>query len=68
MRPDKIFIGFALLFMGITMLTVSANAEYGGVILIGPIPIVFGSSPEMAIAGIVVAAVMLLIMYSASRW
>jgi|Deesub1362B_J571_1020462.scaffolds.fasta_scaffold00357_17 uncharacterized protein (TIGR00304 family) len=68
MRPDKIFIGFALLFMGIAMLTVSASVEYGGVILIGPIPIVFGSSPEMAIAGIAVTAVMLLIIYSAFRW
>jgi len=68
MRPDKVFIGFALLFMGVALLIVSASTEYGGVVLIGPIPIIFGSSPEMAVTGIVVAAVILLIMYTAFRW
>ena len=54
--------------MGFTLLAVSSSTEYGGIVLIGPIPIVFGSSPEMAALGIVIAAIMLLIMYSAFRW
>jgi len=48
-------IGGALLAAGVILVAISiyqaalqGNAGYGGVLLIGPIPIVFGSSPEMA--------------------
>lgn len=44
-----IFIGFAVLFIGVffTMLQNPENAQMGGLIMIGPIPIAFGSSPEI---------------------
>lgn len=70
MRPDKIFIGFALVFMGISLLLVSSatHVEYGGVVIIGPFPIVLASSPDMAVFGIIISAVMLLILYAFLRW
>jgi len=43
------FIGFIILLLGI-VLTISqhsASSQMGGVIMIGPIPIAFGSSPEI---------------------
>lgn len=44
-----IFIGFIIVLLG-TVLTIiqhPANSQIGGLIMIGPIPIVFGSSPEI---------------------
>jgi len=43
------FVGFIILLLGV-ILTVtqhSASSQMGGLIMIGPIPIVFGSSPEI---------------------
>lgn len=47
------FLGFILIFIGIlaTMIGVvmrgpSTSASYGGIILIGPIPIIIGAGPE----------------------
>ncbi|MGB9928427.1 MAG: TIGR00304 family membrane protein [Methanosarcina sp.] len=44
-----IFIGFLMLLLGIvlTIIQGSSNSQFGGIIMIGPIPIVFGSSPEI---------------------
>jgi uncharacterized protein (TIGR00304 family) len=58
MRPPEDFlklgvvitlIGFITVFLGIilTMLQNPGGSQVGGIILIGPIPIVFGSSPEI---------------------
>ncbi len=44
-----IFVGIIILLLG-TVLTIihhPANSQMGGLIMIGPIPIVFGSSPEI---------------------
>ena len=43
------FIGFAAVFLGIilTVLENPGSSQMGGIILIGPIPIAFGSSPEI---------------------
>ncbi len=43
------FIGFIIVFLGVilTMLQHPESGQMGGIILIGPIPIVFGSSPEI---------------------
>ncbi len=70
MRPDKIFIGIALVFMGISLFLVSSatHVEYGGVVIIGPFPIVLASSPDMAVFGIVISAVILLMLYTFMRW
>jgi uncharacterized protein (TIGR00304 family) len=42
-----IFVGFITVFLGLilTMLQNPESSQIGGIILIGPIPIVFGSSP-----------------------
>ncbi len=72
MNPIKVFTGITLIFLGFTLLVLSQamsqaeNVEYGGVVIIGPIPIVFGSStPLIAFAVIVAAAILLLF---ALRW
>jgi len=68
MNSFKIMVGIVLIFLGISMLIISqSNVEYGGVVVIGPIPIVFSSSPEMAMFSIVIAAIFLLIAYAFMR-
>lgn len=43
------FIGFVTVFLGIILMALQnpGSSQMGGIILIGPIPIVFGSSPEI---------------------
>ena len=43
------FIGFIILLLGIvlTIFQRSASSQMGGLIMIGPIPVAFGSSPEI---------------------
>lgn len=43
------FIGFALILLSVvvSVLQNSENSQMGGLIMIGPIPIAFGSSPEI---------------------
>ncbi|MDI9394907.1 MAG: DUF131 domain-containing protein [Euryarchaeota archaeon] len=43
------FIGFIIVLLGtvLTMVQHSANTQMGGLIMLGPIPIVFGSAPEI---------------------
>ncbi|ADC65746.1 Protein of unknown function DUF131 [Ferroglobus placidus DSM 10642] len=70
MNPVKVFSGIALIFLGFTLLLISqaekAEVEYGGVVIIGPIPIVFGSSVSI-ITLVVLLAALLLILFSL-RW
>jgi uncharacterized protein (TIGR00304 family) len=58
-----LFIGFILVFLGTVFSSGENNSGFGGLILIGPIPIVFGSSPAitstMLWAGVVLALVYL---------
>jgi len=39
------------------------NANYGGVILIGPIPIVFGSNPGTAAAAMLLAVALMILSF-----
>jgi uncharacterized protein (TIGR00304 family) len=48
-------MGFLRVMLSILQNPSQGNSGYGGVILIGPIPVVFGSSPEMAIASMIAA-------------
>jgi uncharacterized protein (TIGR00304 family) len=55
-------IGWGLVAAGLILVAISIyqagwqeNAGYGGVLLIGPIPIVFGSSMEMALLSMLLA-------------
>jgi uncharacterized membrane protein len=43
------FVGFIILVVGIvlTIFQHPASSQIGGLIMLGPIPIVFGSSPEI---------------------
>ncbi len=44
-----IFVGFIILLLGVvlTILQHPASSQMGGLIMLGPIPIAFGSSPEI---------------------
>ena len=69
MNPFKMMLGVVLVFLGISMLIISqSNVEYGGILVIGLIPIVFGSSPDMAVLSILIAAIFLIVTYSFMRW
>jgi len=62
MNPLKVFIGLAMIMLGLTLLALkSVEVSYGGVVLIGPIPVVFGSNSEMALLAVILAAILLLI-------
>ena len=63
-----IAIGFLLVILSIVQIAIQSssghgNTGFGGVILIGPIPIVFGSSPAMAIATILMATALMIISF-----
>ncbi|WP_406656614.1 DUF131 domain-containing protein [Methanolobus sp. ZRKC2] len=59
-----IVLGFILVFLGMLSSSGGSDGEFGGVLLIGPIPIAFGSSPEittsMLWAGVIIAIAYLL--------
>jgi uncharacterized protein (TIGR00304 family) len=59
-----IFIGFFLVFAGAIVSSSSSSGNFGGLVMIGPIPIAFGSSPEitssMLWAGVLIAVIYLL--------
>jgi uncharacterized protein (TIGR00304 family) len=62
-------IGPLLIAAGVLLVLISSTdiarpgGGIGGVILIGPIPVVFGSSPEMAIASMILALVLMAVSY-----
>jgi len=59
------FVGIVLTTLAILLLAIknaSGRGEWGGVILIGPVPIVVGSSPKTALIVAVLALAMMLIM------
>jgi len=58
-----IFIGLIMITAGIILLIIDSlkkekNVETGGVLIIGPIPIVFGSSREAAYLAMILAIVL----------
>ena len=66
-RLARIMIaGFALIFIGVIILVLAlvqnGSGSVGGVVFIGPIPIVFGAGPDanwLIIIGIIIAVVMI---------
>ncbi|ABK14720.1 MAG: DUF131 domain-containing protein [Methanothrix sp.] len=59
-------IGWSLILIGViitfvSLLSLPSSSGFGGVILIGPIPIVFGSTPYMALAAMILAIAIMLI-------
>jgi uncharacterized protein (TIGR00304 family) len=61
-----IFIGFVLVFAG-TVMQASSNktsdVKTGGIILIGPIPIIFGSDKGTIVTAVVMAIIIMILAY-----
>ncbi len=71
-----LMLGFALVFIGIIVLVASAvlgggtSGSVGGVVFIGPIPIVFGAGPDsnwLIIISIIIAVIMFGLFFIFSR-
>jgi len=60
-----ILIGFAMVFAG-TVLS-SQKANIGGLIMIGPIPIAFGTSPEFTVIAMLIGLVLMVLMFFLGR-
>lgn len=65
----RLMIGFALVFLGLAIISISAvsNFSYGALVMIGPVPIVVSSDTGMAVFLVLIAAIMLLMLYLL-RW
>ncbi len=63
MNPFKVFAGITIMMLGFMLLIISQfeNVEYGGVIIIGPIPIIFASSQPILIFSIIAFFMMLIL-------
>ncbi len=63
MNPFKVFSGFVILMLGISLLALSSasSAEYGMVVIVGPFPIVLASSPDIATVLVILAVIMILL-------
>jgi uncharacterized protein (TIGR00304 family) len=55
--------GFLLVMISLLQNFSRESASYGGVILIGPIPIIFGSSPKMAIVSMIMATGLMVLVF-----
>jgi uncharacterized protein (TIGR00304 family) len=60
-----ILIGSAMVFTG-TLLS-AQKANIGGLIMIGPIPIAFGTSPEITVFAMVIGLVLMLLVFFLGR-
>ncbi len=60
-----IFIGFIIIFAGTALQTTSKTSDVktGGVILIGPIPIIFGNDKGAVITVVVLAIILMIVTY-----
>lgn len=63
MNPFKVLSGFVVLMLGLSLLFLSSNqtAEYGAVVIIGPLPIVLASNPDIAIFMVLFAIMLILL-------
>ncbi len=61
------WLGWSLIILGLMIVATSllagnvSTSAFGGVLMIGPIPIVFGSSPDIAIVAMISAILLMLI-------
>ncbi len=58
-----IMLGFVLIFAGL-MSTGSEGVQGGGVIMVGPIPIIFGSNRRMAILAAALAVALMVLWFA----
>ncbi len=59
-----ILIGFALVLIGMVS---STNASFGGLVMIGPIPIAFGSSPMITVIAMVIGLLLMVAYFIIGR-
>ncbi len=57
--------GFALVFIGFILST--GNANFAGLVMIGPIPIAFGSSPGITLIAMVIGLLLMLAYFMLGR-
>jgi uncharacterized protein (TIGR00304 family) len=60
-----ILTGFALALVGAVLS--ASNATFGGLIMIGPIPIAFGSSPEITVVAMIIGLLLMLMFFILGR-
>ncbi|MGZ7050116.1 MAG: TIGR00304 family membrane protein [Methanobacterium sp.] len=60
-----VFVGVILIFIGSVYQSTSKTTEVhtGGIIMIGPIPIIFGNDKGLIITGVIFAIVIMVIYY-----
>lgn len=60
-----IFIGFILIFAGTALQTSgkTSDVKTGGVVLIGPIPIIFGSDKGIIVTAVIMAIILMILAY-----
>lgn len=57
-----VFLGVFLVFIGVlSKASQSSNIEAGGVVIIGPIPIVFGSSGRIALIVLILTIILMIL-------
>ncbi len=60
-----ILIGFALVLIG--MIFSARNTSFGGLVMIGPIPIAFGTSPEITVIAMVIGLLLMVAYFIIGR-
>jgi uncharacterized protein (TIGR00304 family) len=60
-----ILIGFALVFTGFILSARDTN--FAGLVMIGPVPIAFGSSPGITLVAMVIGLLMMLVYFMLGR-
>ncbi len=72
MNPFKVFAGITLVMIGLSIFALGSlaesGAEYGAVVVIGPIPIVLASNPDMAAFLLIFAVMMIVLAFLLARW
>lgn len=60
-----ILMGFALVFIGFILS--ARNSNFAGLVMIGPIPIAFGSSPGITLIAMVIGLLLMLVYFIFGR-
>lgn len=69
MDIGRLVIGFAMVFLGLAIISISAisSFSYGALVMIGPVPILVSSDVGMAVILMLIAVILLFMMYLL-RW
>jgi len=67
----KVFVGITLVVIGFSILalgSLAGAAQYGALVMIGPVPIILSSSPELAAFLLIFALIILILPILFTRW